>query len=63
MADVIYKKGLKKNIPDEIVDGQILVTTDTGEMYVDTLNDETNQLERKNISKTQIQIITWGDED
>lgn len=54
MADVIYKKGLKKNIPDEIVDGQILVTTDTGEMYVDTLNDETNQLERKNISKTQI---------
>ena len=63
MADVIYKKGLKKNIPDEIIDGQILVTTDTGEMYVDTLNDETNQLERKNISKTQIQIITWEDED
>lgn len=36
MADVIYKKGQSANLDDvEIADGQILVTEDTGEMYID----------------------------
>ena len=36
MADVIYKKGQSINLDNvEIADGQILVTEDTGEMYVD----------------------------
>ena len=36
MADVIYKKGQSINLDNvEIAEGQILVTEDTGEMYVD----------------------------
>jgi hypothetical protein len=36
MADVIYKRGLSSRLNDvNIQDGQILVTTDTGNMYVD----------------------------
>lgn len=36
MAEVSYKKGLSENLPKvPVTDGQILVTTDTGDMYVD----------------------------
>lgn len=46
MADVIYKKGQSANLDDvAIADGQILVTEDTGEMYID-ISDGT----RKKIS-------------
>ena len=46
MADVIYKKGQSANLDDvAIAEGQILVTEDTGEMYVD-MSDGT----RKKIS-------------
>lgn len=46
MADVIYKKGQSANLDNvEIADGQILVTEDTGEMYID-MSDGT----RKKIS-------------
>ena len=46
MADVIYKKGQSANLDDvAIVDGQILVTEDTAEMYID-MSDGT----RKKIS-------------
>lgn len=34
MADVIYKRGLAKDLPEVVTDGEILVTTDAGEMYV-----------------------------
>jgi hypothetical protein len=46
MADVIYKRGPSNKLNDVTVqDGQILVTEDTGEMYVD-MSDGT----RKKIS-------------
>lgn len=49
MADVIYKRGLAKDLDSvKAQDGQILVTTDTGEMYVD-MSDGI----RKKISDTQ----------
>lgn len=39
MANVIYKKGLSNNLNNvEKRDGQILITEDTGEMYIDTTN-------------------------
>lgn len=34
MANVIYKRGLSADLPENVTDGEILVTTDTGEMYV-----------------------------
>jgi hypothetical protein len=41
MANVIYNRGLSKNLPKvPITDGQILVTTDTGNMYVDISDDD-----------------------
>lgn len=51
MADVIYKKGQSANLDDvAIAEGQILVTEDTGEMYVDMSNGT-----RKKISDMQKQ--------
>lgn len=48
MADVIYKKGQSANLDNvEIADGQILVTEDTGEMYID-MSDGT----RKKVTDT-----------
>lgn len=51
MANVIYKKGQYANLDDvAITEGQILVTEDTGEMYVDISNNT-----RKKISDTEKQ--------
>ena len=57
MADVIYKRGLSSRLNDvNIQDGQILVTTDTGNMYVD-VDEGTRKLigsGEKNISQGEI---------
>lgn len=59
MADVIYKKGQSVNLNDvAIAEGQILVTEDTGEMYVD-MSDGT----RKKISDTQKQNVLISGEN
>lgn len=39
MADIIFKRGLEENLPTEFVDGQILITTDSGKMYIDSNDD------------------------
>ena len=50
MADVIYKKGQSSNLDNvQIKEGQILVTEDTGEMYVDVTNSD-----RKKINDTNL---------
>lgn len=43
MADIIFKRGLEENLPEEITDGQILVTTDSGNMYMD-IGEERKQI-------------------
>ena len=51
MADVIYKKGQSANLDNvTVADGQILVTEDIGEMYVDMSNGK-----RKKITDTDKQ--------
>lgn len=40
MADVIFKKGLSTNLPEQISEGQILVETDTGVVHVDVAADK-----------------------
>ena len=45
MADVIYKKGQSSNLDDvQIKEGQILVTEDTGEMYIDVTNNDRKKI-------------------
>lgn len=45
MADVIYKKGQSSNLDNvQIKEGQILVTEDTGEMYVDVTNSDRKKI-------------------
>ena len=44
MAEVIYKRGLSSDLNNvNAQDGQILVTTDTGEMYIDMSDDKINR--------------------
>lgn len=53
MADVIYKKGQSSNLDNvQIKEGQILVTEDTGEMYIDVTDND-----RKKINETIINQI------
>ena len=41
MAEVKYKKGLSENLPKvSVADGQILVTTDAGNMYIDVSDND-----------------------
>ena len=40
MADVIFRKGLSTNLPEQISEGQILVETDTGVVHVDVAADK-----------------------
>ena len=45
MADVIYKKGQSSNLDNvQIKEGQILVTEDTGEMYIDVTNSDRKKI-------------------
>ena len=45
MADVIYKKGQSSNLNNvQIKEGQILVTEDTGEMYIDVTDSDRKKI-------------------
>lgn len=45
MADVIYKKGQSSNLNNvQIKEGQILVTEDTGEMYIDVTDNDRKKI-------------------
>ena len=53
MADVIYKKGQSSNLDNvQIKEGQILVTEDTGEMYVDVTNSDRKKINETIINQT-----------
>ena len=64
MADVIYKKGQSSNLDNvQIKEGQILVTEDTGEMYIDVTNSDRKKINSISNSKSgsviQIDDITF----
>jgi hypothetical protein len=51
MADVIYRRGPSTRLPETPADGEILVTTDTGEMYVSVAGEkkkitDTNKMDK-----------------
>ena len=50
MAEVVYKKGLYENLEKvEKADGQILVTEDTGELYIDMSNGMRKKISDKDL--------------
>ena len=53
MADVIYKKGQSSNLDNvQIKEGQILVTEDTGEMYIDVTDNDRKKINETIINQT-----------
>ena len=58
MADVIYKKGQSSNLDNvQIKEGQILVTEDTGEMYIDVTNNDRKKINGISNSKSGTSIF------
>ena len=58
MADVIYKKGQSSNLDNvQIKEGQILVTEDTGEMYIDVTNSDRKKINSISNSKSGSVIL------
>ena len=58
MADVIYKKGQSSNLNNvKIKEGQILVTEDTGEMYIDVTDNDRKKINGLSNSKLGSAIL------
>ena len=58
MADVIYKKGQSSNLNNvQIKEGQILVTEDTGEMYIDVTDNDRKKINGMSNSKLGSAIL------
>ena len=58
MADVIYKKGQSSNLNNvQIKEGQILVTEDTGEMYIDVTDKDRKKINGLSNSKLGSAIL------
>ena len=58
MADVIYKKGQSSNLNNvKIKEGQILVTEDTGEMYIDVTDKDRKKINGLSNSKLGSAIL------
>lgn len=60
-------KGLQEKLEDKAkIDGQILVCTDTGNIYVDFFNEVSNEVERVQLNALnadKAKYLTWTDEE
>ena len=60
MSKIIYSKGLSENLHNNVLlDGQILFTTDTYELYIDFIDPTTNELVRKPITNEFISQLLY----